>query len=168
MIPVRFKVTSKFIGAEIIQKLRVASKPSIQAALNHLQRRIQRKLSAVKGSVSTDKIDFVFAKESSSPGSPPYLQTGNLHNSVRTTLEVQKTQVKGRVSSPVHYAKTLENGGFTRWSGQQHLRFTDKKLINPIRKSGIPIAPRPVWRPTFEEENARMLEIIKVDLRDSI
>jgi len=164
-VDVRYHTTKKWEGGKIELKIATGAVSAIQKATEHLAKRIRSKLLATRGSVPTDRVGWVKSVRSSQPGEVPFWQTGNLANSVKPAVTILKTKVKGQVSTRVKYARTLENGGFTEWSGQQHLRFTDLKLVNPIRKSGQPIAPRPVWRPTFEEENNKMLEIVKSEMK---
>lgn len=163
-VSVNYKPTLKWHGVRILAKIHNKADEAVMKAAEHLKEKIQAKLRRHVGSIYVGS-RLVKAVEFSPPGDPPYEQTGNLANSVKASVEKQKTQVKGSVGTRVNYAKTLEEGGFTRWTGQQHLRFTHVKLVNPIKKSGLPVAPRPVWRPTFEEENRRMLEIVKEELK---
>lgn len=101
----------------------------------------------------------------SSPGEVPYRQTLNLANSVRLTSQTGSGATLGefrsRVSTRVKYSRTLERGLPQISVPQSSKRFTDIRLLNPLKlKPGTIIAPRPVWVPVFEKTRAKMIKQI--------
>lgn len=106
----------------------------------------------------------------SRPGQVPLIQTFNLLNSIKKSFNFgmtfkgsRKLTFKGRISSDVKYAVTLERGG--NFSGRIK-KHTSLKLVNPL-KGRHNIAPRPVWTPVWQKTVNKMLAIIKIELTKS-
>lgn len=105
------------------------------------------------------------------PGQVPLIQTFNLLNSIKMSFNfgmtikgVRKLVFKGRISSDVKYAVTLERGGDFSGRIKKHTSF---KLVNPL-KGRHNIAKRPVWTPVWNKSVNKMLELIKFELRKSL
>lgn len=97
----------------------------------------------------------------SDPGEVPFKQTKNLANSIRTGSERKGDLVRSRTSTRVKYARTLERGLPQISVEQGKKRFTNIRLVNPLKlKSGTIIAPRPVWVPVFEKTRSAMIKSI--------
>lgn len=96
----------------------------------------------VRGSIDIGS-GFVVAISRSSPGQPPFWQTGNLHESIE--YNVDRVNLSAYIHTDVPYAPVLELGGtFDDPNPPQHV---NKVVLN--RPRGKYIAPRPVWLPTL-------------------
>lgn len=167
-VKVNYTVRSLWNGQKVINAVKgPEAKQAVQAAVDYYKARLRTLLLRQRGSEPTTKVGFVRAAKFSKPGQAPYWQTGNLAESIKAKTEVQKTQIKGSVSTTVKYAKILEEGGLMPPKLQKRLVYTDLKLVNPINVA-ITVAPRPAWRPTFEKEAESMEQIIEANLKKAI
>jgi len=108
---------------------------------------------------------------SSPSGRPPFKQTGNLANSPVFNIKGPQTAqtffsgiqgIRGRISTEVKYAKSLELGGTPVRIPQTQKIHTAVRLVNPIpkRKTPTSIAPRPVWIPLLRRLTPKLLKIL--------
>lgn len=121
--------------------------------------------------------------EHSPPGSPPFIQTQNLANSLNVAYGARaarvnggaiiaetgpitslQDQIVGCVYTDVPYAKELEYGGLAGPYKASQLKYTSWILINPIRHM-MYIAARPAWRPAYQLSVSRMINAITYRMR---
>lgn len=172
--------TSKywFKGDKYIQNLAKEATIGIRQAADVYRTALKKTLADRVGSIpisSTLRIRYWH----SPPGQPPLSQTFNLHNSIKSSYVLhweignawlgaaRELKLHGRVSvgSDVRYAKILEFGGRLTIRDSSR-KYTHWRLVNPI-KTNPTIAPRPLWRPTFNKYKEGMLHMIVGHLKNA-
>ena len=119
---------------------------------------VRKRYSLQTGSVPSKIPGMKIRVKHSRPGQPPFIQTGNLSLSVRQSANFGKTVLKSRISTDVPYATTLEFGGSLSVSADRK-KYTSVRILNPLKITPF-IAPRPVWRPVWNDMNRKMLDHI--------
>lgn len=103
----------------------------------------------------------------SSPGNPPFKQTGNLFESIAKHLKFRKfgkdkdnVAVYGAVFTDVPYAPTLELGSPQVQVNQDTKQYTNFRLANPFLGAAN-IEKRDIWLKIWNRNLNRMLLCIK-------
>lgn len=130
-------VTFKSNLPEVMRKIDKASKDKMQEAVNEVRNTVLEKLSGTR-KPDPDRMYYVPGTrrryQASSPGEPPAQATGELRQSIETSVEVEGKTVIGRVGTDAIQGKMTE-------FGTRH------------------IAPRPWLRKSFEESEAKVKEL---------
>lgn len=167
--------TLKWGGSIWLSDLRKSAKLAVMKAITIYYWELYHTLNAHWGSVSIFR-NLRKTIAHSSAGSPPFVQTQNLGNSLNVisgaraitlnqgTIQLSNEIQVASVYSDVPYAKDLEFGGMAAPYDARKLKYTDWRLINPIRHS-MYIAPRPAWRPSFDKSVSRMIGMITVTMQ---
>lgn len=95
----------------------------------------------------------------STPGDPPFKQTGNLEKSIDFKYTWGPDgYIVGNVFSTSPYAETLEKGGMVQIDQDEKIH-TSVRLVNPFKKA-IFIAARPFMVPTLRENTEKIIHMI--------
>ena len=143
-------------GSTVHSNMRTVLITGIKQAVTIYKTDLIRTLSRKWGSIplgGTKRLRLWHSK----PGQPPFIQTKNLVNSIKTAIYQKGNgwdmKLVGEIFTLVPYAQTLEYGGISARLAKKV--YTHLRLINPINKL-IRIAARPAWRPTFRRNVIRM------------
>lgn len=159
-------------GDIILKNIKKHGGKGVMKAARHLENAIINEYTKNLGSVAVGGLGGNLRKRviHSSPGEAPYVQTSNLSKSTKTSYNfkglARSFLVKGRVSTDVKYARTLERGGSYNLP-QRYKKYTSIRLINPLKRAPV-IAPRPVWIPMFMKHRVSMLVEIRDELKKAM
>jgi hypothetical protein len=159
-------IRTKWLGNKRMNEIKSRLGRGAMQAAQLYKNELKKELSKEIGS------EFVSANlrrrfKHSSPGEPPYFQTGNLAQSLKistnfltrgTIFSSSRHTISVRISSRVRYAVTLERGGALSVP-EAEKTFTSIRLVNPL-KSTPTITPRPAWTPVFDRLRPIMLKTI--------
>lgn len=164
------KVKVKWNGDKILSHLDSLANQAIEELGQILKREVRRELTKTWGSEAVGGMSNRRVRQRHSPpGSPPFMQTRNLANSVRLTKTTRSVPIglfTARVSTRVKYAGGLERGGPQISLSPNAKIFTKNRLLNPLRIKGVLIiAPRPAWMPAFLNKKPEMVIKAKQILR---
>lgn len=170
--------TLKWGGSIWLADIKKSAKLAVKEAITIYFWEIHRTLNAHWGSIQVFRnLRKVVAR--SNPGSPPFVQTQNLGNSLNVAYGARAARINGGanifpglvseqevgcVYTDVPYAQEVEYGGIAGPYNAHDLKYTSWRLINPIRHS-MYIAARPAWRPAYEKSVSRMINAIVSRMR---